>query len=181
MAAKARSPGAFAAAGGNVGRDNLADEVSDTFRAAGYTVFEADPFAEPSPFSLPVVRSRRTSDGCACCGPAMRTVVLEHFPTPPVARPELATYLQQVEDVYHADAYHSLSIEGYQVSDALIERVRSGDWNPDHDPADRENRNALAARGYLQAFQRVKAAVERVLMGDNAGVLADRAHPGVVP
>ncbi len=63
------------------------------------------------------------------------------------------------------------------MSDALIERVRSGDWNPDHDPADRENRNALAARGYWQAFQRVKAAVERVLMGDNAGVLADRAHP----
>ncbi len=66
---KSKIAGRLAAALRNVGRDNLADEVSDTFRAAGYTVFEADPFAEPSPLPLPVVRSRRTSDGCACCGP----------------------------------------------------------------------------------------------------------------
>lgn len=174
---KSKIAGRLAAALRNVGRDNLADEVSDTFRAAGYTVFEADPFAEPSPLPFAGRPLSPYVGRLRLLWATMRTVVLEHFPTPPVARPELATYLQQVEDVYHADAYHSLSIEGYQVSDALIERVRSGDWNPDHDPADRENRNALAARGYWQAFQRVKAAVERVLMGDNAGVLADRAHP----
>lgn len=52
---------------------------------------------------------------------------------------------------YSADAYHSLSIEGYRVSDALMERVRSGAWNPGHDETDRQNRDALAARGYWQA------------------------------
>lgn len=38
-------------------------------------------------------------------------------------------------------------------------------------------RNALAARGYWQTFQPVKAAVDLVLDGRNAGEIADRAHP----
>ena len=43
------------------------------------------------------------------------------------------------------------------MSPELIEHVRSGTWNPDEDPQDRENRNALAARGYYDAFPSVKA------------------------
>ena len=74
------------------------------------------------------------------------------------------------------DAYNSLSIEGYRVSAALIERVRSGDWDPDSSEADRGHRDALAARGYWQAFQRVKISVARVLKGENAGVVADTDH-----
>ena len=73
-------------------------------------------------------------------------MVLEQFlpaPAPPVA----ATDLQQVDDVYRADAYHSLSIEGYTLSEALLGRVRSGLWNPEHNEQDRLNRNALAATG----------------------------------
>ena len=52
-----------------------------------------------------------------------------------------------------ADAYHSLSIEGCRVSYELIERVRSGNWNPD---SDKNNQNTLAARGYWLAFLAVK-------------------------
>jgi hypothetical protein len=44
----------------------------------------------------------------------------------------------------------TLSIEGYRVTRELIERVRSGAWNPDEN--DRERRNAMAARGYWQAY-----------------------------
>jgi Fic family protein len=65
--------------------------------------------------------------------------------------------------MYTQDAYHSLSIEGYRVTPQLIDRVRSGDWAPDQSPEDRERRDALAARGYWQAFQRVKATVADVL------------------
>jgi len=53
---------------------------------------------------------------------------------------------------------HSLSIEGYSVTPALVERVRQGGWDPEHDAGDRRNRDALAARGYWQAFQLVKNA-----------------------
>lgn len=174
---KSKIAGRLAGALRNIGRATLADQVRDTMRTAGYTVAETDPFTEPSPVQFagrplsPYVGRMRL------LWATMRKTVLEHFPAPPAVRPEKADYLQQVEDVYRADAYHSLSIEGYQVSDALIERVRSGAWKPDHDEADRHNRNALAARGYWQAFQRVKAAVEQVLDGGNAGEIADRVHP----
>ena len=57
-------------------------------------------------------------------------------------------YLKFVEDNYRSDAYHSLSIEGYSVSPELIERVRAGNWDTDKHDADRQSRDALAARGY---------------------------------
>ena len=85
-------------------------------------------------------------------------------------------YLKAVDDIHVNDAYHSLSIEGYRVSPELIERVQSGTWNPEQNPQDRENRNALAARGYYDAFVSVKASVERVLGGEGAGVVSHNDH-----
>jgi hypothetical protein len=35
----------------------------------------------------------------------------------------------------------------------LIERVRAGSWNPETNEGDREQRNAMAARGYWLAFR----------------------------
>jgi len=173
---KSKIAGRLAGALRNLGRAELADQVRNTMRTAGYTVAETDPFVEPSPVQLSGRLLSPYVGRMHLMWATMRATVLEHFPAPPAVRPDKAVYLQQVEDVYRADAYHSLSIEGYQVSDALIERVRSGAWNPDHDESDRQNRNALAARGYWQAFQRVKAAVGMVLDGGNAGEIADRVH-----
>jgi Fic family protein len=81
-----------------------------------------------------------------------------------------------VQDLYVTDAYHSLSIEGYRVSTALIERVRSGSWNPDANEQDREHRNAVAARGYWLAFQAVQKSLRRVLRGENPGAVAEEDH-----
>lgn len=78
--------------------------------------------------------------------------------------------------MYLSDAYHSLSIEGYQVSEQLIERVRSGGWNPKANYKDKEYADAMAARGYWQAFQRVKKSVEKVLQGNSAGQVAEDDH-----
>lgn len=69
-----------------------------------------------------------------------------------------------------------LSIEGYRVSPELIEMVRSGAWDPAHHEADRQSRDALAARGYWQAFQKVKTAVSKVLVGKNPGAVARTDH-----
>ena len=63
-------------------------------------------------------------------------------------------YIRNVDEKYPEDAYHSLSIEGYRVSKALIEKVRSGSWHPDQE--DREHKRALVARGYYQALNAVK-------------------------
>jgi hypothetical protein len=69
-----------------------------------------------------------------------------------------------------------LSIEGYRVDPELIERVRSGVWDPDENTGDREHRNALAARGYWQAYQVVRESVRKVLGGDNPGEVCDYDH-----
>jgi Fic family protein len=106
----------------------------------------------------------------------LREAALTNFPRPPRRPVSAATYLGRVERAYVADAYHSLSIEGYRVSAALIERVRKGAWNPDRNEEDARRRDTLAARGYFDAFQSVKASVRRVLEGENPGVVAGRDH-----
>lgn len=85
-------------------------------------------------------------------------------------------YLRSVDESYQSDAYHSLSIEGYRVTPELVERVRSGDWDPDHRDADRRDREALAARGYWQAFQRVRQAIADILTGGDPGALVSAAY-----
>ena len=81
-----------------------------------------------------------------------------------------------LDEAYVTDAYHSLSIEGYRVTTDLIQRVRSGSWNPDSHEQDREQRNAMAARGYWQAYQEVEKSIGKVLGGENAGAVADDDH-----
>ncbi len=168
--------GRLAGAFRNAGQARIADDIVRTMEKAGYTVRETDPFAgapgialatrEASPY---VNRIRLTWD-------AMRGPVLDVFPAPPGIPRKPDAYLKAVDEVYVNDAYHSLSIEGYRVSPELIERVRSGAWNPEQNAEDRENRNALAARGYYDAFVSVKASVEKVLRGNNAGSVARDDH-----
>jgi hypothetical protein len=55
-------------------------------------------------------------------------------------------YLRFVDEIFHSDTHHSLSIEGYSVTPELIERVRAGDWDPAHHDADRQSGDALGAR-----------------------------------
>lgn len=92
------------------------------------------------------------------------------------ARQRHAGTLRDRNDGYQSDAYHSLSIEGYHVTPELVERVRSGIWNPDNHEADRQSRDALAARGYWQAFQRVRDAVNNIIIGAEAGLLVRDVH-----
>lgn len=167
--------GRLAGAFRNIGRDQIAESITATMKAAGYTVNETDPFADRPPIAIgqretsPVVNRLRMSWA------EMRGTVLERFPPAPGLPGDVAAYLNKVEDAYATDAYNSLSIEGYRVSAELIERVRSGNWNPDKD-TDREHQDALAARGYWQAFQKVKDTLNRILQGANAGEAAQADH-----
>jgi hypothetical protein len=106
----------------------------------------------------------------------MREDVLQHFPTPPGIPADPQAYLRHVDEIYVTDAYNSLSIEGYRVTEALIDRVRLGNWDPETVKEDREHHDALAARGYWQSFQLVKDSVRQVLGNKNAGAVAEREH-----
>ncbi len=168
--------GRLAGAFRNAGRDRIADDIVKTMDAAGYTVRESDPFENKPPIVLTVREASPYVNRIRLMWEEMRQPVLDAFPASPGIPDDPDAYLKAVDEVYVSDAYHSLSIEGYRVSPELIERVRSGGWDPENDEDDREHRNALAARGYYDAFITVKASVENVLSGNNAGSVADHDH-----
>jgi len=168
--------GRLAGAFRNIGRDQIADDIINTMRSVGYDIRENDPFETQIPTALSAREQSPYVNRIRLMWQAMREAVIEHFPEIPDFPKDIKTYLKHVEDIYTTDAYHSLLIEGYRVSLELIERVRSGNWNPETNQYDREHHNALAARGYWQAYQTVRDSIEKVLQGDNAGTIADDDH-----
>ena len=143
-------------------RFEIADDIIATMTSADYNVRESDPFdaasrltaAAAPPTRLPITGrlERLWASG--------REAVLQGFPSPPGSPLDARAYLAMIDDIYQHDAYHSLSIEGYRVTPELVQLVASGDWNPDDDDSHRRDRDALAARGYYQAFLLVRGAVE---------------------
>jgi Fic family protein len=106
----------------------------------------------------------------------MREEVIKHFPKAPGLPKDHKKYMKLVEEIYVTDAYHSLSIERYRVTPELIERVRSGNWNIKNNEEDKKQRDAMAARGYWQATQKVRESIKKILEGNNSGKVADDAH-----
>ena len=158
------------------GRDDLADEILRAMKSAGYDVRENSPFEAGQIFHKPSRPAAPIVSRVEMLWESMRGKVLATFPKAPGLPTDKEAYLRFVDEIYRTDAYHSLSIEGYSVTPALVERVREGGWDPQHDAGDRRNRDALAARGYWQSFQLVKKEVEKVIAGENPAAVARAAH-----
>jgi hypothetical protein len=107
----------------------------------------------------------------------MREEIIVGFPD---YKPEVDFYskpldatLKLVNELYIHDAYHSLSIEGYSVTPELIERVSLGDWAPETIAQDNDTKNALAAKGYYDAFNRVKESLAEAHNKEDLAYLID--------
>ena len=164
-----RAAGRLAGAFRSIGSEKIADEILSAMKAASHEVRELNPFEQ----SIVVENAGRVTSPhvhrIRLKWESMRDDVIELFPKAQPIANDIEAYLKQIDDIYVTDAYHSLSIEGYRVSPELIEQVRSGTWNPEDSEEDRAMRDALAARGYWEAFQRVKESVRSVLEGTDAG------------
>jgi len=168
--------GRLAGAFRNIGQDRIADNIIKTMQAAGYDVRESDPFVNETPVTFTAKDHSPYVNRMRLMWQAMRGPVMEGFPPAPGLPEDAKAYLKTANEAYVMDAYHSLSIEGYRVSPDLIERVRRGTWNPDTNAADREQRDALAARGYWLAFQAVQESLKRILKGENPADVVDEDH-----
>lgn len=168
--------GRLAGALRRVGREDVAEDLLHAMKSAGYDVRLSDPFAATAPLGHLGTPTAPIVGRLNAIWESLRETVLDAFPAPPAKRVDAHAYLRSVDEIYHSDAYHSLSIEGYVVTPQLIERVRSGGWDPDGRDADRESRDALAARGYWEAFQLVKASVERIFGGKSPSAVARNEH-----
>jgi len=168
--------GRLAGAFRHMGRERFADEIISAMKTALYDVRETNPFVSANVRISTITSVSPITIRMKALWDSMREVIITEFPQPPGLADDRDSYLRHLESSYVQDAYHSLSIEGYNVTGELIERVSSGDWNPEQNELDRQNRDALAARGYWQAFQLVKDAVDKILEGENPSSIVRIAH-----
>ena len=170
--------GRLAGAFRHIGRDGFAGEILRAMRDTEHNVRESNPFSLDDGkaaiargsiqgyTSPPITHRIRTLWGLA------RNPILDAFPAPPglpLDADAKERFIKQAHELYVTDAYHSLSIEGYRVTQDLIDQVRAGDWNPEHVPEDRNQHDTLAARGYWQTFLAVQHSIGDILNGANAG------------
>jgi len=168
--------GRLAGAFRNIGQGKIADDIKKTMQMAGYDIREADPFNNTSPILLDARGVSPYVNRIKLMWNELREVVINHFPKAPGLPVDHEKYMKNVEEIYVTDAYHSLSIERYRVTPELIERVQSGEWDIDNNEEDKRQRDALAARGYWQATQKVRESINRVLNNSNSGVVAEKDH-----
>jgi hypothetical protein len=167
--------GRLAGAFRNIGRTVAADEIISAMKRLGYDIREEEPFADLSTIAYSRISSPYVMR-LKLMWKKMRDVVIANFPETKHTHTNVDACLKGIEAQYKLDAYHSLSIEGYKVTNELIEKVKSGNWKPDENSSDVEQRNAMAARGYWQTFQAVKESVKKILNGDNLGEVIDNDH-----
>jgi hypothetical protein len=168
--------GRLAGAFKNIGREKIADDIVKAMRAADYDVRETDPFETPAPFLFSSREKSPYVNRIKLMWHTMREAVVDVFPEAPGLPEDHEQYMKMVEDIYVTDAYHSLSIERYVVTPELIERVRSGTWDIHENEEDKKQKNAMAARGYWQATQKVRESIVKILKGNNPGKVVDNDH-----
>lgn len=153
-----------------IGEQDLASNLRKTLEAAGLKIDETNPFNTPPIIIDPAIKRSPYVLRIHQMWAAMRGPVIEAFGNSPGMPVNMESYLADIESRYVADAYNSLSIEGYTVSVNLIERVRSGAWDPNSEE-DKKSRDAMAAKGYSLAHQEVVKTIERILKGENSGAV----------
>lgn len=154
----ARGIGRVISASRLIGRHDFADSILRQLSGFNLNLpTEEDPFKGQPAYRLgPAARSPLHA--------RVRMLWARHRDTVLGARPEATAraipaeaYLQQIEALKVEDAYHSLSIERYRVTPELIRKVAEARWSPETNPEDKQQIEAMAARGYLDTFALVKA------------------------
>ncbi len=153
-----------------------ASRLAADLTAAGLEFAETNPFAAPPRLPIGLLFSSPYVGRLKALWQEMRPVVNEIFPASPGVQPA-DPYLSHVAEIYTHDAYHSLSIEGYQVTPELIARIAAGEWNPATAATDSEQVNAMAAKGYHETFQSVLTSLREILGGRSAPAIIHRDLP----
>lgn len=160
----------------NIGQDRIADDILKTMEKVGYEVREIDPFENKISLQLSNRVRSPYENRIKLLWSQMREQAIKNFPSAPGIPKNKKIYLENVEKIYVTDAYHSLSIEKYKVTPELIERVKTGNWDAKENKEDRKQRDAMAARGYWEAFKAVESSISKILDGENSGKVVDKEH-----
>lgn len=140
-----------------IGRSDFAEEILRQLSGLKTALnIDGDPFAGEPVFQLGAPGRSPLYNRIKVLWAQHRETVLESRPLDARIKLSTADYQARVEAIRVEDAYHSLSIERYRVTPELIRRVAEEQWDPSGNPQDQRQIDAMAARGYLDAFQLVK-------------------------
>ena len=170
------SVGRLIGAARHCGLTEQAKQLTDDITAAGLEFKESNPFAAPPRLSLGTRLNTPHAGRLKALWNQMLPIAANLFPESPKASKPSA-YLKSIGEIHKRDAYNSLSIEGYQVTPELIDQIESGHWNPEANPTDQSTINAMAAKGYFEAFQTVSASIQEILGGQPVSKIANRNFP----
>jgi hypothetical protein len=168
--------GRLAGAFRNIKKDKVADDIIKTMQGVGYDVRESDPFSDNLHIFFSSKEASPYANRIKIMWSDFRKIIMQKFPAAPGLPKNIEKFISNVKEIYVTDAYHSLSIERYQVTPELIDRVRNGSWDAKDNDADRKQKDAMAAKGYWDAFQMVEKSIRKVLAGENAGKVLDHDH-----
>jgi len=175
IAAAERIAGAYL----ETGNSSASQTVVKDMKLAGYSVKPVNPFISIVP-SIGTGRFRSPyAPRIIAMWNNFRGPVIDMFPEPVIKidNSDPDNVIKRIRENITEDAYHSLSIEGYRVTDDLIKRVRSGEWNPDKEISDSNLRDTLAAKGYSLAYDAVLDSVAEALKGGNPGKIFKESLP----
>ncbi len=146
-----------------------ATHIEKDMMAAGHIVRSINPFADKKLFLNPTFKMVSPYAGrITAIWAKMRIDILYLFPTEPGLKNTEKT-IGQIEQLYKDDSYNSLSIEGYHVTPELIDKIQNGEWQPEHNLTDIQDKDAMAAKGYHESFKEVIISITKILQGAKSG------------
>jgi hypothetical protein len=174
--AHTRPAGRLAGSFRNIGNNRIADEIISRMRSLDHDVRETDPFEEVISITFEQQFKSPYINRIQLLWQDYRATIIKNFPECLGHHINVKEYLNEIDQIYTTDAYHSLSIERYKVSAELINLVKSGEWNPDENSDHKEFMNIMAARGYYESTQEVKSSIQKIIKGANAGAVVKKDH-----
>jgi len=134
-----------------LGFKEKADQVRGLIALTGWKK-ATNPFPDDQPLlSSSLIPKSPSADRIRLLWEQLRPMVLEHFPSS-AGKTDAKSYLDKAHHLYQYDAYHSLSIEGFQVTPEL-----------------NEENNRLAAKGYSMAHEAVLQSIGKIFDGEAPG------------
>jgi Fic/DOC family len=162
LTAAARTIGSLNA----IGENKKATKIEGDLKAAGIIFQPENPFDRP-PILGNIMVNSPYAGRIEALWKSLRDEVIANFPPPN----RETTSIEIIEKIYNQDAYHSLSIEGYEVTADLIQKIGSGNWNPEQDLNDKHQADAMAAKGYFEVFKAVITCITKIRGGDKPGAV----------
>lgn len=161
-----------------VGEHEKAKSMKSDLEAVGHQVLEVNPLNQYKPMLTGLKFTSPYAGRIRVLWQTMKADIESVVPHCENMRIGNEKLLKRVEQLHKIDAYHSLSIEGYQVTEELIQKIESGVWSSEREQTGKDQVNKLAAQGYLKAFITVTESIKKMMERESPGEVVEKELDG---